>query len=256
GTSRTEYAEVEVRPSSLVHFFHAGSLSKEQQDNAAADWVLLDINDDSARDNSKYITSIGRPDDGMRLLGYPGGIEWIKEKRGNVEPAEHRGFRLEGNLEGVLSLKGSEQTGPGMSGGGLFNARKEFCGLHRSNNLTTFVFRSVDIQSIANKLAEVGLFFAVGNVQIQDAPVDPLAVDVPEPAEIEPAEIELADLNRRLQEVDLPTLQLYATILEIGVGVAAGKTSTINSILQWATTQERRRDVLKQIDGGSGPDPQ
>lgn len=121
----------------------------------ADDWVLLDV-DDADFQEYPAICDWGelRKGDQITVVGYPGGaMRWITGTP--VEPYEASRFRAgrSSDSPGTLKLEGSDNTAPGMSGGGVFEPSGRLVGLHRAQSKETLEFGAVRASHIKSMLA-------------------------------------------------------------------------------------------------------
>ena len=107
------------------------------------DWVFLDIQDpDFQTVPSVRQWSTVAPGVYLKIIGFPGGAGRPTDRgRGHfwdttaiVQSVTSEFFRQTRTPEhGLLKLDGPDETRPGMSGGGVFDAQGRFVGIHRSS---------------------------------------------------------------------------------------------------------------------------
>lgn len=109
---------------------------------ATNDWVLLEISDPEFQKEGRPLRWSALEDGTLvTIVGYPGGAGLSRHAPGTriwgsgslVENLATGPFHQERTPEpGMLSLSGVDETRPGMSGGGLFDAAGALVGLHRA----------------------------------------------------------------------------------------------------------------------------
>jgi tetratricopeptide (TPR) repeat protein len=107
------------------------------------DWVLLEFEDPKfGTVPSVRQWSTGAGGALLKIIGFPGGAGHLANKGRShfwdngdvVEGVASESFRQTRTPEhGLLKLDGPDETRPGMSGGGIFDAEDCFAGLHRSS---------------------------------------------------------------------------------------------------------------------------
>ncbi|WP_423929473.1 S1 family peptidase [Dokdonella sp.] len=110
--------------------------------DAPNDWVLLEIDDPAFQKQGRPVRwDAIDEDDSVWIVGYPGGAGLTRHASGtsiwvngsiveNLATGPFSQERMPG--AGMLSLSGVDETRPGMSGGGIFNASGALVGLHRA----------------------------------------------------------------------------------------------------------------------------
>ncbi|MGZ0710066.1 ABC-three component system protein [Coraliomargarita sp. W4R53] len=166
-----------------------GARSAELKNDRASDWVLLEIEDPSFY----YQPAIGGLHSGVNMdammfhvIGYPFGAGTVLEKlqgegNGNaypfwedgklVSPRTAQNFRpIMGAAPGLLDYEGSEETRPGMSGGGLFDTDGKFIGIHLSHTDSTMTRSAILAEVIVRTLQDVHALEFAPRVQQQVIP--------------------------------------------------------------------------------------
>ena len=120
------------------------------------DWVLLKVIERDFQGErliaAEISTEVVEP---ISIIGFPGGSKVFSP--GNVlENRVSREFEM--NREGIandsmIRLEGPWETGPGMSGGGVFNERDDLIALYRGQNRWHLTNGSIRISAIRNELA-------------------------------------------------------------------------------------------------------
>ncbi|MCI5168617.1 MAG: serine protease, partial [Candidatus Electrothrix sp. GM3_4] len=134
-----------------------GSRPEHLRNDPAADWVLLEINDSSFRNqpsvNALHYDNLSE-NQSLQIIGFPGGdIVWksgdivssitVKEFRPRAHPSP-----------GVIDYWGSDETRPGMSGGGVFTDDGALVGIHRSNSDAVMKRGGIRAEVIVRRLRE------------------------------------------------------------------------------------------------------
>lgn len=122
----------------------------------ASDWVLIDVeNADFSSAGDHSIFSNGEFElDNLAVIGYLQGSEGIDASTEVVTPYVREGFRIERTGFGDFKYTGGEETGPGMSGGGVFASNNRLIGLHRASIKDLDQARAIDIEHILSKLGQ------------------------------------------------------------------------------------------------------
>ena len=134
----------------------------------ALDWVILEVQDPKFQD-MHCVRDVGVAADGapLSVVGYPGGsVTWqtnslvenlVSDDLGPTRQAE----------PGTIKLDGNGKAGPGMSGGGVFDAEGKLVGIHRSQTAVELAFGAVDANYIRGELSTRGWM-------ISPSPIDEL----------------------------------------------------------------------------------
>lgn len=154
GTGYTRTAARLARISSIKSPPDAGHGA--QPYGPAEDWLLLEVDDQSFTSAAEPIRGVAiSPTMNLSVIGYPAGEEGFSDTQ-VVRPAEQQDFRFDALQFGILNLRGPEETRPGMSGGGVFDANGNWAGLHRSFTDATNLYRSVAASHIEEQLTARG----------------------------------------------------------------------------------------------------
>lgn len=123
----------------------------------ALDWVLLEVKDPGFQDMyCVYDLAEVADGDTLDIVGYPGGaVTW---KAGSlVENLLAQDFApTRQGIPGTIKLDGNGRAGPGMSGGGVFNAKGQLVGIHRSQTAVELAFGAVAADYIKSELFAAG----------------------------------------------------------------------------------------------------
>jgi hypothetical protein len=130
--------------------------------NAPNDWVLLEIEDEAFQQEGRPVRWSEIDEDArVRIVGYPGGAGLSRHAAGTriwvngsiVENLVTGPFSQERTPEpGMLSLSGVDETRPGMSGGGIFDASGALVGLHRAADDNAMQRNAIAITHIRDAL--------------------------------------------------------------------------------------------------------
>ncbi len=130
--------------------------------NGPHDWVLLDIEDPAFQQEGRPLRwSELEEGTEIRIVGYPGGAGLTRHAAGTrfwvngsiVENLVNGPFGQEHTPEpGMLSLSGVDETRPGMSGGGIFDASSALVGLHRAADDMAMQRNAIAIESVRDSL--------------------------------------------------------------------------------------------------------
>lgn len=113
-----------------------GSRPEAVRNESASDWVLLEIDHPSFR-NQPSVQELRKDepseDQLFQVIGFPGGAStW--EDGDIVDATIARDFRLRAHSKpGMIAYEGPEETRSGMSGCGIFDDAGALVGIHRSN---------------------------------------------------------------------------------------------------------------------------
>ncbi|MCP4363947.1 MAG: trypsin-like peptidase domain-containing protein [Planctomycetes bacterium] len=107
------------------------------RNDPAADWVLLEINDSSFCNqppvNALHYDNLSE-DQSLQIIGFPGG-DTVWKSGDIVNSITVKDFRPRAHPSpGMIDYWGSDETRPGMSGGGVFTDDGALVGIHRSNS--------------------------------------------------------------------------------------------------------------------------
>jgi hypothetical protein len=110
--------------------------------DAPNDWVLLEIDDPAFQKEGRPLRWSAIDEDAeVHIVGFPGGAGLTRHAEGThfwvsgslVENLASGPFNQTRTPEpGMLSLSGTDETRPGMSGGGIFDEHGALVGLHRA----------------------------------------------------------------------------------------------------------------------------
>lgn len=124
----------------------------EEDCSAEKDWVLFDIaeGDFQQRDAAPFSHRIVEP---LSIVGFPKGIGDLVGGA-NIRNRVSEGFKLDrdDHNEQILRPEGGWPVGPGMSGGGVFNAKQELVAIYRGQDHGHLSTCSIKIQAIRNEL--------------------------------------------------------------------------------------------------------
>ncbi len=138
--------------------FSLEEIDNDLRDAHAIDWVLLTVDDAAFTENGEALDSWGEPpsstrlgdEKGIKIFGFPGGVESFH--KGVVKPVPLLNYRLTKKSNGLLTLRGGEETKAGMSGGGIFGPDGTLWGIHRSRKEKSGEFVSIAIDHIGREL--------------------------------------------------------------------------------------------------------
>ena len=137
-----------------------GIVPEPERSNAAADWVLLRLDDAQASLAADAVREFAEDPSGeLTILGYPGGADSFV--RGKVIPTRGDDLSFRDSYHGVVRLNGTE-TRSGMSGGGVFDEAGALVGIHRSRVDAVLQCHSVSIASIREQLHAAGYQLVTG----------------------------------------------------------------------------------------------
>ncbi|XYI04015.1 S1 family peptidase [Sorangium sp. So ce1128] len=147
----------------------AGDVPDDQR-RPARDWVLLDVTQLAFQDvEAVFGVSDVQDDERLDVLGYPGGASNWQDNH-VVECVTSEDFRQQRlAVAGTLRLDGAAPTGPGMSGGGVFNKQGKLVGVHRSQTATDLEFGAVRAETIRAELEASGWEFVERTAPQPDA---------------------------------------------------------------------------------------
>jgi hypothetical protein len=125
------------------------------------DWVLLEIDDPAFQLAGKPLrwSEIGAGED-VFIVGYPGGAGLAAHPGGHLwttgTPVDNVAtgpfHQTRAPEPGMLRLEGVDETRPGMSGGGIFDAHGALVGLHRSADDAALQRNAIAIGTIRDAL--------------------------------------------------------------------------------------------------------
>ena len=136
-----------------------GDVPLAKRTDVADDWVVLKFEDDSDYSHTDAVREwVAHDSEGQnyRIFGFPGGKSAFSDDN-IVSPTKIPDyFQVRNDSNGVLTSQG-DQTRPGTSGGGVFEANDNaFAGIHQSRINSTIQVRAVSAKKIRDKLYELG----------------------------------------------------------------------------------------------------
>ncbi|RWX42986.1 SIR2-like domain-containing protein [Candidatus Electrothrix aarhusensis] len=156
-----------------------GSRPDELKDDPSSDWVLLEVDESSFRNQAsvKTLCEDDLPaDQTLQVIGFPGGdATW--EDGYIVSATISRGFRVCSSPKpkpGMIDYEGPEETRRGMSGCGMFDEKGTLVGIHRSYTDATMKRSGVRIDGIIRQLQQIHEMEFAPGIRPSSASGDPV----------------------------------------------------------------------------------
>ncbi|MFD0894286.1 trypsin-like peptidase domain-containing protein [Luteolibacter ambystomatis] len=182
------------------------------QRHPARDWVLLEVKGSDPLDDFQvepFAPDWKEVKDGeaLDIVGFPGGsATWRTNKLVQSVIARNAESQRLGEA-GTLKLNGA-QTGPGMSGCGVFDPAGFLAGIHRSATVVELATGAVSAPFIRGELAKLGWL-------VSAAAADPVAAIRESSKEVSAAFVSLTKLDtNKLTQTKPNTLEELASALE------------------------------------------